>query len=270
MIQMYRYTGAYPKDYSSYSNLDFGTVKGLTASYDLRRTKNVRLRASYTLQYTNATGASTTTMSALISAGVPNLRSTFAMPWDRRHQFNVTLDYRFADGKDYNGPVWKREESGKKPIQVLANTGLALTMQGGSGTPYTAKSNVTSPIAASSNNLLKGSYFGSRLPWAFRFDMKIDRDFDLNIGKKEGDKRPAYLNVYLQVLNVLNSKNIIDVYAATGNPDDDGYLSAPEWQREINNQTDADAFRDLYGLYVNSQYNYSSPRQVRIGMIFNF
>ena len=270
MIQMYRYTGAYPKDYSSYSNLDFGTVKGLTASYDLRRTKNVRLRASYTLQFTNATGASTTTMAALISAGVPNLRSTFPMPWDRRHQFNITLDYRFADGKDYNGPVSKREKSGKNPIQWLANTGLALTMQGGSGTPYTAKSNVTSPIAASSNNLLKGSYFGSRLPWAFRFDMKIDRDFDLNIGKKDGEKRPAYLNVYLQVLNVLNSKNIINVYNATGNPDDDGYLSAPEWQREIQNQTDADSFRELYSLYVNSMYNYSSPRQVRIGMIFNF
>ena len=269
MIQMYRYTGAYPKDYSSYSNLDFGTVKGITASYDLRRTKNVRLRASYTLQYTNATGASSTTMSALISAGVPNLRSTFAMPWDRRHQFNITLDYRFADGKDYNGPVSKREKSGKKPIQWLANTGLALTMQGGSGTPYTAKRNITSPISPGTN-LLKGSYYGSRLPWAFRFDMKIDRDFDLNIGKKDSDKRPAYLNVYLQVLNVLNAKNIIGVYSATGNPDDDGYLSAPEWQREIANQTDSDAFAYLYSLYVNDMYNYSSPRQVRIGMIFNF
>ena len=269
MIQMYRYTGAYPKEYSSYSNLDFGTVKGLTASYDLRRTKNVRLRASYTLQYTNATGASTTTMSALIAAGVPNLRSTFAMPWDRRHQFNISLDYRFADGKDYNGPVSKREKSGKKPIQWLANTGVAITMQGGSGTPYTAQSNINSPISTGTN-LLKGSYYGSRLPWAFRFDMKIDKDFDLNIGKKDGEKRPAYLNVYLQVLNVLNSKNIIDVYNATGNPDDDGYLSAPEWQREIANQTNADSYAELYRLYVNNMDHYSSPRQIRIGMIFNF
>ena len=269
MIQMYRYTGAYPKDYSSYSNLDFGTVKGITASYDLRRTKNVRLRASYTLQYTNATGASSTTMSALIAAGVPNLRSTFAMPWDRRHQFNVTLDYRFADGKDYNGPVSKREKSGKKPIQWLANTGVAITMQGGSGTPYTASSNINSPIT-SGTRLLKGSYYGSRLPWAFRFDMKIDRDFNVEFKKKDGDKRISYLNVYLQVLNVLNSKNIIDVYAATGNPDDDGYLSAPEWQREIATQTNADSYAELYSLYVNSQYNYSAPRQIRIGMIFNF
>ena len=269
MIQMYRYTGAYPKDYTSYSNLDFGTVKGLTASYDLRRTKNVRLRASYTLQYTNATGASTSTMSALIAAGVPNLRSTFAMPWDRRHQFNVTLDYRFADGKDYNGPVSKREKSGKKPIQWLANTGVAITMQGGSGTPYTASSNVNSP-QGNSTNLLKGSFYGSRLPWAFRFDMKIDKDFDLKLGKKDSDKRPAYLNVYLQVLNVLNAKNIIGVYSSTGNPDDDGYLSAPEWQREIANQTNADSYRELYSLYVNDQGHYSSPRQIRIGMIFNF
>ena len=267
MIQMYRYTGAYPKDYTSYSNLDFGTVKGLTASYDLRRTKNVRLRASYTLQYTNATGASTTTMSALIAAGVPNLRSTFPMPWDRRHQFNVTLDYRFADGKDYNGPVTKRE--GKKPIQWLANTGASLTMQGGSGTPYTAQSNINSPISPGTN-LLKGSYFGSRLPWAFRFDLRVDKDIDLKLGKKDGDKRPAYLNVYLQVLNLFNAKNIIDVYSSTGNPDDDGYLSAPEWQREIASQTDADSYAELYRLYVNNFYNYSSPRQIRIGMIFNF
>lgn len=267
MIQMYRYTGAYPKDYTSYSNLDFGTVKGITASYDLRRTKNVRLRASYTLQYTNATGASTTTMSALIAAGVPNLRSTFPMPWDRRHQFNVTLDYRFADGKDYNGPVTKRE--GKKPIQWLANTGASLTMQGGSGTPYTAQSNINSPISPGTN-LLKGSYFGSRLPWAFRFDLRVDKDIDLKLGKKDGDKRPAYLNVYLQVLNLFNAKNIIDVYSSTGNPDDDGYLSAPEWQREIASQTDADSYAELYRLYVNNFYNYSSPRQIRIGMIFNF
>ena len=270
MIQMYRYTGAYPKDYSSYSNLDFGTVKGVTASYDLRRTKNVRLRASYTLQFTNATGASTTTMSALIAAGVPNLRSTFPMPWDRRHQFNIMVDYRFSSGKDYNGPVTKREKSGKKPIQWLSNTGFNLTMNGGSGTPYTAQSNINSPISAGTN-LLKGSYYGSRLPWAFRFDIRVDKDIDLKLGKKDSEnKRDAYLNVYLQVLNLLNSKNIISVYSSTGNPDDDGYLSAPEWQREIQNQTDPAAYYDLYSLYVNNAANYSQPRQIRVGLIFNF
>ena len=270
MIQLYRYTGAYPKDYTSYSNLDFSTVKGLTASYDLRRTGNVRLRASYTLQFSNATGASTSTMASLIAAGVPNLRSTFPMPWDRRHQFNIVLDYRFGEGKDYNGPVTKREKSGKKPINWLTNTGASLTVNGGSGIPYTAASNITSPISPSTN-LLDGSMYGSRLPWSFRFDLRIDKDINLKLGGKDGEGgRNAYMNVYFQILNLLNSKNIMGVYNATGNPDDDGYLSAPEWQREINTQRDPVAFRDLYQLYVNSPYNYSQPRQIRFGVIFNF
>jgi outer membrane receptor protein involved in Fe transport len=270
MIQIYRFNGAYPKSYTSYNNLDFGTVKGLTVEYDLRRTGNARVRASYTLQFANATGASTTTAAALVAAGLPNLRSTIPMPWDRRHQFNILLDYRYGEGKEYNGPRISREKKEKKPVQVLANTGFSLTVGGGSGTPYTASRNVVSPISQGSN-LLKGSYYGSRLPWQFRLDLKVDKDFNLNIGgNEEKDKRTAYLNVYLQVLNLLDTKNIMGVYPATGNPDDDGYLSAPEWQRQISNQTDPEAFRELYEVYVNSPGNYSSPRQIRLGVLFNF
>ena len=60
------------------------------------------------------------------------------------------------------------------------------------------------------------------------------------------------------------------VYSATGNPDDDGYLTAPEWQREINTQRDPQAYRDLYSLFVDYRGNYSQPRQIRFGVIFNF
>jgi len=38
-------------DYLTYDNIDFGTVKGFTATYDLRRTGNIEMSASYTLQY---------------------------------------------------------------------------------------------------------------------------------------------------------------------------------------------------------------------------
>ncbi|MDA3944169.1 MAG: carboxypeptidase-like regulatory domain-containing protein [Bacteroidetes bacterium] len=269
MIQIFRFNGAYPKDYTSFNNLDFGTVKGMTVEYDLRRTNNARLRASYTLQFANATGASTTTAAALVAAGLPNLRSTIAMPWDRRHQFNVLFDYRYGKGKEYNGPVIRREKKDKAPVQILNNTGFSLTVTGGSGTPYTASRNVISPISGGSQ-LLRGTYFGSRLPWQFRLDLRVDKDIDLNLGSKDGEKRMAYLNVYLQVLNLLDTKNVLGVYSATGNPDDDGYLSAPEWQRQINNQTDPIAFRELYSVYVNAPGNYSSPRQIRVGVLFNF
>ena len=270
-IQMYRFNGAYPKPYNSYSNLDFGTVKGLTASYDMRRTKNARIRASYTLQFADMTGSSTSTAAALIAAGVPNLRSVFPTNEDRRHSFNLTLDYRYADGKNYDGPVVHRK-NGKPDLQLLANTGFSLEVKGGSGTPFTASRTVNSPISGGSS-LLQGTYNGSRIPASFRFDLRVDRDIYFTIGgNKEGESkgREAYLNVYLQVLNLLNSKNITWVYAATGNPDDDGYLSAPEWQREINSQVDPQSFIQMYELYVNSGGNYSMPRHIRLGLSINF
>jgi len=270
MIQMYRFNGAYPKDYTSYNNLDFGTVKGLTAEFDLRRTGNVRVRAAYTLQFADATGASTTTAASLLAAGLPNLRSTFPMPWDRRHAFNIVLDYRWGKGKTYDGPVINRDKSGKAPLEPLSDLGFSLTVNGGSGTPYTASRNVTSPISPGTN-LLKGTYGGSRLPWQFRLDLRVDKDFYFKMKKNADDNaKSVYLNVYLQVLNLLDTKNIINVYPYTGNPDDDGYLSAPEWQRQINNQLDPLAFRDLYGNFVDNPGNYSTPRQIRLGLMLNF
>ena len=271
MIQMYRLTGAYPKDYSSFSNLDFGTIKGLTAEYDLRRTKNVRVRASYTLQYANMTGSSTTTASALISAGVPNLRSTFPTGTDRRHNFSLNVDYRFGSGKKYDGPVIKREKSGKAPLQILANAGVSMTVTGGSGTPYTASRTVSSPISGGSN-LLEGTYFGSRMPASFKVDLRADKDFYFTLGgNKEGKTgREAFFNVYVTISNLLNAKNILSVYPATGNADDDGYLTSPKYRNEIRQQLDPESFIQMYQLYVNNGGRYATPRQIKVGASFNF
>ncbi len=268
MIQIYRFTGAYPKDYTSYNNIDFGTVKGMTIQYDLRRTNNARISAYYTLQFANGTGSSTTTAAALVASGLPNLRTTFPLAWDRRHSFNVFFDYRYSRGEDYTGPVIRRDKKGKKPVQVLNNTGLSLTLTGGSGTPYTRSRNIYSQLTGGTR-LLQGTYFGSRLPWQFRMDVRVDKDIPLTMGKGD-NKKQGNLNVYVSVNNVLNTKNVINVYPATGNPDDDGYLAAPEWQREINEQLDPQSYRDLYALFVDRPWNYSSPRTIRLGVIFNF
>ena len=268
-IQSYRYTAAYPKTYYSYNNVDFSTVKGLTVTYDLRRTSNARVRASYTLQFANGTGSDPEFAKGLIMTGQPNLRTLFPLSFDRRHALNLMLDYRFAEGKEYNGPVIRRNKTDAtgaevvKTTQLLKNTGVNFTIFGGSGTPYTRSSKIV-PIGQS--GIIKGSVSGSRLPWQFRIDGRVDKDINIQWG--EG-KRASYLNVYVQVLNILDSKNIMSVYGATGNPDDDGYLAAAEYQNVINTQLDAQAYRDLYSIRVNSPFNYSSPRQIRLGIIFN-
>jgi outer membrane receptor protein involved in Fe transport len=268
-IQIYRYTAAYPKTYYSYNNIDFSTVKGLTVTYDMRRTTNTRVRASYTLQFADGTGSDPEFAKGLIQTGQPNLRTLFPVSFDRRHAINVMLDYRFGEGTEYNGPAIRRTKTDAtgqevvKTSQILKNTGVNFTIFGGSGTPYTRSSKI---VAVGGQGIIDGSINGSRLPWQFRLDGKIDRDINI----AWNSKRSSYLNVYLQVLNVLDSKNIMAVYSATGNPDDDGYLAAAEYQNQINDQLDPQAFRDLYSIRVNSPGNYSSPRQIRLGIIFNF
>ena len=268
MLQVYRFTGAYPKDYTSFNNIDFGTVKGLTVQYDLRKTGNVRLNASYTLQFANATGSTETSTAALIASGLPNLRSTFPIQTDRRHSFNMFFDYHFGGGAEYNGPVSKRTKSGKPPIQWLSYFGGAITLTGGSGTPYTTSRNVVG-INQTGTNLVKGTYFGSRGPWQFRTDLTIDKDFPLVLGNGE-NKREAVVNVYIRINNVLDSKNILNVYSYTGNADDDGYLTAPESQKQISESIDEQSYRDLYAVAVNRPGNFSNPRTIRLGVIFNF
>ncbi len=268
MLQIYRFTGAYPKDYTSYNNIDFGTVKGLTVQYDLRRTGNVRLSAYYTLQFANATGSDANTTAALVASGLPNLRSTFPIQQDRRHSFNIFVDYHFSGGAEYNGPVSKRTDSGKPPIQWLSYFGFTVTLNGGSGTPYTQSRNVVG-INQAGTNLVKGTYFGSRGPWQFRTDATFDKDFHFDLGKGE-EKREGMVNVYIRINNLLNQKNIMNVYSFTGNPDDDGYLTAPESQKQISEALSEQAYRDLYAIAVNNPGNYSSPRTIRLGVIFNF
>ncbi|MGM0646913.1 MAG: carboxypeptidase regulatory-like domain-containing protein [Bacteroidota bacterium] len=270
MVQAFPYTGAYPIDYISYSNLDFGTVKGLTVSYDLRRSSNLRFRANYTLQFASGTGSSATTSYSLIASGQPNLRTTNPLSFDRRHMVKFVADYRFKGGKNYEGPSISRtvvDENGEKRVKttrILENTGINMTFNGGSGKPYTTNSDIYSALLGGGAQVIEGSINGSRLPWSFTIDARIDRDIML------GKERKTYLNVYLQVLNVLNSQNILNVYNATGNPDDDGFLSAAEFQQQIQTQNDPQSFRDLYSIRINNPYNYSLPRRIRLGIAFNF
>jgi outer membrane receptor protein involved in Fe transport len=269
-IQSFRFTGAYPSTYYSFNNIDFGTVKGLTVTYDLRRTNNARVRASYTLQFANGTGSDAETSRALIQSGQPNLRNLIPLDYDRRHAINLTLDYRYGEGRQYNGPRTTRRMRGTdqvKTINWLENAGFNINLFGGSGTPYTKSSRVyaiTSP-----QRQIQGSLNGARLPWQFRIDMRVDKDFNLKVNQ-EGQAKNMYLNVYLRVNNVLDSRNIMSVYAATGNPNDDGFLAAAEYQSQIASQLDEQSFRDLYSIRIDSPFNYAAPRLIRLGVSLNF
>lgn len=267
LIQLVQYAGADPnQNYYSYDNIDFKTIKGFTFAYDLRQTKNIRINANYTLQYAEGTGLSTTTMTELIKEGYTTLKMLNPIGDDRRHEFKANVDFRYGSGAKYNGPTITRvvtdKETGeqrKKEVKLLEDFGINFMAVAQSGRPYTrAFSNTQSTIV--------GSYRGARLPWGFYFNVVIDKNWPIKVGK-----RNTYLNTAITINNLFNIRNVVGVYAVTGSPSDNGYLTDPETQNVINAQLDPRSYRDLYTIYMNNaNWNYSTPRMCRISLSYNF
>lgn len=263
MLQTVAVKGAYPTDYYTLGNIDFGTVKGFTVMYDLRRTGNVTLRASYTLQFAKGTGSNSGSQDAIVKSSKPNLKTTIPLNFDQRHGLAISLDYRYggkASGTPYAGP----KIAGKS---IFANTGVNFTINSGSGSPYTRYNKPKEGI-------IVGTMNGARKPWRTTIDMRVDRDIKIKLADaKEGGTKEkySYMNIYLEVRNLLNTKNIINVYSYTGNPDDDGYLTHTEYQSRIQTQTDAESYRNYYAMaYQYNDNNYSFPRTIRLGVQFTF
>lgn len=267
LIQLVQYAGADPNpNYYSYDNKDFRTIKGVTVAYDLRQTKNIRINANYTLQYAEGTGLSGTTMTELIKEGYTTLKMLNPIADDRRHEFKANVDFRYGSGAQYNGPVITRtvvdKETGekrKKEIKVLENFGVNFMAVAQSGRPYTkAFSNAQSTIV--------GGYRGARLPWGFYFNIVVDKVWPIQVGNRQ-----TFIKADITVNNLFNIRNVLGVFAVTGNPEDNGYLTDPEMQQVINAQLDPQAYRDIYTIVQkNGTWNYSSPRTIRVSVSYNF
>lgn len=256
MQQAINIVGAYPVyRYLTYGNIDFGTVKGFSVTYDLRRTGNVTLRTSYTLQFANGTGSGPSEGINLLNSGQPNLRTLIPLSFDQRHALIANIDFHYAEGRAYNGPkLWGKD--------ILSNAGFNLIVRSGSGSPYTKRSIV--------GNVIEGSINGSRKPWRTTLDATIDKSFMITYGKDKDKKKVIPVNVYMEIFNLLNTKNILDVYETTGNPDDNGYLAAAQNQPDINAQLDPISYRMYYAMALISPGSYSSPRTIRLGIQVSF
>ncbi len=267
-IQVTKITNSYPNDYTTYGNIDFGTSKGFTLDFDMRRTGNFSLKANYTMAFADGTGSDPTTQLSLINALSPNLRTISPLNYDSRHLINVNLTYSYGSGKDYNGPTIKN-------VQILSDAGISFQLTTRSGTPYTAQANVT-PNAlqnTATRAVGLGSINGSRLPWYFRLNMRVWKNFDFTVGKKKEkaeDRRNVGFQIYLQIQNLINTENVLTVYRYTGTANSDGYLNDPGSLSTIQSALNPKAFKDQYAVYINNPSNYALPRRIYLGAVLTF
>lgn len=240
-------------NYTTYDNLDFGTVKGFSFNYDLRRTGNVSVNANYTLQFADGTGSDANSQRNISSRGV--LRTLFPLNYDERHRIVAGLDYRYGTGSRYNGPEWFG-------TQFFAGAGLNLQAIAVSGRPYTAQA---TPLELDGAQTV-GAINGARNPWNFTINARVDKNF--KIGKSMG------LNVYVRVSNLLDRRNTIQVYSATGSPSDDGFLRSARGITQLNaidqSARDVESYLSSYQWRILNPNFFSLPRRIFAGLIFDF
>ena len=200
-----------------------------------------------------------------MSSNLPNFRTVYPVSTDARHQLKFILDYRFEGGRNYHGPLVNN-------YKILENFGINLGLNLRSGTPTRESATVVDEASISTTARGSTTSLNARLPWYTRLDLRVNKDFTFKISKKSNSKDPKLMGVsiYCYVQNLLNTDNILKVYAYTINANDDGYLKATSSQVNINSQPSVQAYKDLYKAKVNNPDNYALPRRVYLGVNVNF
>jgi len=254
---------AYAMAYHSASNADFVTSKGLELRLNLRRVERVQMNLNYTYSSAEGTGSAERAQWAVSNEpGSPYPTLIRPLDFARTHKGNILFDYRF--GKDDGGPI-------------LEQLGLNVIFNFASGVPYTKTfatftgqsppwrigvDYISDPRTRSALEPLNAS----ETPWYYNFDLKLDKtvrvaDF-------------LDLNIYLTVLNLFNTRNILYVYPYTGSATDDGFKAQKEIYDGYITQFGPE-YGQLYdaingknsGAMMSQGYEiYSNPRQIWLGI----
>ncbi|MDX9757586.1 MAG: TonB-dependent receptor [Bacteroidota bacterium] len=259
-IQQQQITGAPNAQHSAYYawvNGDFATTSGVSLKVDLRRVERVQASVDYT--YSDARGTGSAPSSAfrtiwLSPTETPYLpKYTTLLDFNQTHRGSINVDYRFGmdDGPKLGG------------VAFLERTGLNLLFTFNSGHPYTrvdenSYENRRQPVEVLNESVT---------PWTFQIDARLDKTVDI---------AGLDVNFYIWVINLLDTKNVTDVFMQSGSASDNGYLSTIQGRQLLQTyaqygQVFEDLYRDYY--YQTNIMNadlFGPPRQVRLGLRIDF
>ena len=237
-------------------NQDFGTIKGLSATFNLRRTHRVQVSANYTLSFAKGTGSNFDSHFDIAwQEATPVFPVVIApLTFDQRHKGSVNLDVRTRPD---DGPTLMGSH-------ILGRVGMNFLFNYHSGNPFTRiAQDGKSEVFGYNGPFPIEPYNSSHMSWTYNLDMKLDKTFDL--GRID-------LNVYFWVLNVLNTKNALNVFRPSGDPQNDAFLQTAEGKKWAASQSDPKNAIMWYNAVQSfcGTRNIGAPRQMRLGVRFEF
>ena len=207
-------------NYVIYTNRDYANTRGVTLTLNRPYRDNYGFDASYTFQVVE--GSNSNPADEFFASQSNNQPTLALLPldWDQRHKFAGAI-YGGANGY-----------------------GASLRFRFESGFPYTP----SFPSASVVGNDVQPEFAQNsrRIPGSFEFDLSLSKEFDL------GGVRPR---VFMEVFNLLDTRNVKAVFSDTGLPD-----------------LTLEAFRQGAvdpGFFVNPDF-YREPRRIQLGLDFRF
>ena len=207
-------------NYVIYTNRDYANTRGVTVTLKRPYRDSYGFDASYTFQVVE--GSNSNPADEFFASQSNNQPTLALLPldWDQRHKVAGAL---------YGG---------------IKGFGASLRFRFESGFPYTP----SFPSASVVGNDVQPEFARNsrRIPGAYEFDLSVSKEFEV------GAVRPR---VFLEVFNLLDTRNVKSVFSDTGLPD-----------------LTLEAFRQGAvdpGIFVNPDF-YREPRRIQLGLDFRF
>ena len=244
---------SFPNQFSSYRNRDFATIKGVDVGFKMRP-HQPRLGGRQLLAVLRAGHGV-----GLELAGQHRLDRVPAAQDDLAARLRPAPQAGPQPGLQ---PGQGRGAAASLGFRLFEDVGVNVLYNVASGTPYTPTkvfNEVTLAAVATEPAGPINSRYG---PWTSNLDLKATKGFGATGLRFEA---------YVWVLNLLDTRNPIQVYGSSGSATSTGWLDTEDGQTYL--QTAADAGRDgqlLYDLAQNNPNFYTNPRLVRFGLRTNF
>jgi len=248
--------------FAAYGNEDFGTTKGVEFTFELRRTNRLMARLHYTLSDARGTGSDALSSRVAVSdqSDVLFPKFIYQLSHNQGHVGTAMVDYRWAKGD--GGPLLEGVgfnflvtfNSGHNYTRILEPQNLGQASAWNIGVRPLIDPRTRNPVEPVN---------ASTTPWVFNVDLNFNKVFFFD---------GFNLEFYVNVLNLFDSKQIVNVFPNTGTAQDDAWLRSPLAASFVAIPGYADFYKainlDNRHAYIGATGNdlFGAPRQIRVGM----